>query len=172
MVNWWPNGYQEDFETISIEPLKKAIELLKGDTCLEIGCGNGYWSKELLGRFKLTGIDIIEKSDFLKGEYIRLWNFDWNRKFDIIYSFGVFCHLPLWHQQDYLYKVRKMLKGKALISFANWDRHPSLSIHSNIKEIDGWYYNNLEITKTMCLNAGLNMTDIDPAYRDTIALLW
>jgi hypothetical protein len=167
---WWPWGYQEPFETISISPLKEALKELGGDICIEIGCGNGYWTNKLLvPKFKqVYAVDVIDvvmpgfnyfKQDCLCGL----------PKCDAAYSFGVFCHLKLDEQAAYLKELRPLLKGKALIMFANWDRHSALA---NASDGDaGWYYNDLYITQKMCEDAGFSFRDFDPNYRDTIAIL-
>ena len=171
--DYWPNGYREPFGTVSIDPLIKAIDTLPGGRCLEIGCGDGYWTKKLLmPKFdEVVCIDRIKKPKGLKTEYIKTEGyylpFD-DKSFDVVYSFGVFCHLPQEGQISYLKEIKRVLKGKALISFANWKRHPSLMGKSGF--IDGWYYNDLETTKEMCRD--FNFIDFDPTYRDTIAIIW
>jgi hypothetical protein len=169
-TDWWPEGYQEPFEGISIDPLKEALKELSGDVCIEIGCGDGYWTNRLLvPKFKqVYAVDIID--EVLPGfNYLKQDCLCSLPKCDAAYSFGVFCHLPISRQSAYLRELRPLLKGKALISFANFDRHPSL-VHIKT-DADGWFYNNIKITKTICENEGFKFTDFDPSYRDTIAIL-
>jgi ubiquinone/menaquinone biosynthesis C-methylase UbiE len=175
MVNLWPNGYEEDFKGMGKQSFIDAISLLHGETCLEIGCGNGKWTMEFLApKFKVTAIDIIDNPKYLKGvEYHKvtgcnLKGFDY---FDCVYSNGVFCHLPIECQMSYLKEVRRVLKGKGVIMLANWDRHPSLK-HIKADYHDTWYYNNLEKTDKMMKEAGLNWIDFDKNHRDTIAIVW
>lgn len=178
--NYWPKGYREDFKSRNpIEPLLKALdELPNGGKCLEIGCGDGYWTNELLvPKFdKVVAVDIIDDPAFFKGEYHKLLSgcnlkqFK-DKSFDCVYSYGVFCHLPIECQKEYLKEVRRVLKGKALIMFANWPRHYALQNLSG-GFVDGWYYNDLHITKDMAKNSWFHFIDFDPTYRDTIGILW
>jgi len=173
--NYWPEGYQEDFKAISLDPLQEAIKMLPGGRCLEIGCGNGYWTNKLLvPKFdEVVCIDRIEKPEGLKAKYIKTDGYTLpfeDKSFDVVYSFGVFCHLPLEGQRSYLKEIKRVLRGKALISFANWLRNDCLKHKEDFGFVDGWYYNDLEITREMCKE--FKFYDFDPNYRDTIAILW
>jgi len=173
--DYWPEGYEEDFKTISLSSLQGAINTLPGGRCLEIGCGNGYWTNKLLApKFdEVICIDRIEKPEGLKAKYIKTDGYYIpfeDKSFDVVYSFGVFCHFTLEDQVSYLKEIRRVLRGKALISFANWLRNDSLKHKEDFGFVDGWYYNDLETTKEMCKE--FKFIDFDPGYRDTIAILW
>jgi SAM-dependent methyltransferase len=174
VVDWWPEGYEEKFDSVlPIEPLRKAINSLPGGRCLEIGCGNGYWTNKLLvPKFdEVVCIDRIEKPEGLKAKYIKTDGYSLpfeDKSFDVVYSFGVFCHFYLEDQVSYLKEIKRVLRGKALIGFANWKRHPDLVNSEDYA--NGWHYNDLEITKEMCKD--FKFIDFDSNYRDTLAILW
>lgn len=175
--NYWPEGYEEDFKVLDLPMLKKAISELSGDTCLEIGCGNGRWTNELLvPKFKeVHSVDIIEKPKYEGFKYYKTTDCNLTPfnglKFDCVYSYGVFCHLPLECQKTYLKAIRKLLTGKGLIMFANWDRHPALQGRKD-EFLDGWFYNDLEITGKMLKETGFEWIDFDINNRDTLAVIW
>lgn len=177
MVNLWPQGYREDFNSGNgVEPLLKALdELPHGGKCLEIGCGDGYWtSKLLVPIFKeVVCVDIIDKPTYFKGEYHKqkdcLLSQFGDKSFDVVYSYGTFCHLSIECQKSYLKEIKRVMRGKGLIMFANWPRHHSLKFF-NIDFIDDWYYNDIDITTEMLKD--FKFIDFDPTYRDTIALIW
>jgi SAM-dependent methyltransferase len=179
IANYWREGYREDFaSTNPINPLLSALDKLPSGRCLEIGCGDGYWTNELLvPKFKeVIAVDVIDKPKYFKGEYHKqtgcnLKQFS-DKSFDVVYSFGVFCHLPLDSQKAYLKEIRRVLKGKALIMFANWERNGSLRHREDHDFVDGWYNNTLERTKEMVKDCGFEFIDFDPNYRDTIGILW
>ncbi len=174
VVDWWPDGYEEKFDDgLRLEPLVKAIKTLPKGRLLEIGCGNGYWTNRLLvPKFEeVICIDRIERPEGLKAKYIKTDGYTLpfeDKSFDVVYSFGVFCHFYLEDQISYLKEIKRVLTGKALISFANWKRHPELRERNGYA--NGWHYNDLEITKDMCKD--FNFIDFDPSYRDTLAILW
>lgn len=178
--NYWPKGYRETFyQGYSIDSIVSALnELPDGGKCLEIGCGDGYWTNELLvPKFKeVIAIDIIDKPAYFNGEYYKqtecsLKQFR-DKSFDVVYSFGVFCHLDIECQVGYLKEIRRILKGKALIVFGNWPRHDGLKHKEDFGFVDGWYYNDLDKTKDMVKDCGFEFIDFDPSYRDTIGILW
>lgn len=175
--NYWPKGYEEDFKGLDLPMLKKAIGELSGDTCLEIGCGNGRWTNELLvPKFKrVYAVDVIESPTHGGFVYHTVQDCELSvfegAKFDSVYSYGVFCHLPLECQKTYLKAIRKALIGKGVIMFANWPRHDHLR-HIDKEFHDGWYYNNLEQTDKMLKEAGFEWKDFDTTNRDTLAVIW
>lgn len=174
-TNHWPKGYEEDFKELDLHSLKNAINELRGTTCLEIGCGNGRWTKELLvPKFKVTAVDIIEKPTYKGFEYVKLTGCDLkpfkDRSFDCVYSYGVFCHLPIECQISYLKEVKRVMINNAMIMFANWERHSSLMGRTD-EFLGGWYYNDLEQTGKMLKDAGLKWIDFDPTNRDTLAII-
>src|SRR6185436_3749084 len=110
IANWWPEGYREEFRTHEnpIAPILKALEELPKGKCLEIGCGDGYWTTQMLvPKFsEVIAVDIIDEVMFFKGEYHKQAGFDLkqfaDRSFDAVFSNGMFCHLPLDLQYEYL----------------------------------------------------------------------
>jgi cyclopropane fatty-acyl-phospholipid synthase-like methyltransferase len=175
-TNYWPKGYEEDFNGLDISKLKEAINQLKGETLLEIGCGNGRWTNELLvPKFEVTAIDIIEKPVYGGFKYHKVTECNLklfaDRSFDCVYSHGVFCHLPLECQISYLKEVKRVMRNNGLIMLANWGRHQALMNRTD-EFLDGWFYNDLKQTGEMFSDVGLRWVDFDPTYRDTLAIIY
>lgn len=176
-VNIWPGGFEEDFHGLDYDKLVLAIGQLEGSSVLEIGCGNGRWTSELLvPKFdKVVAVDVIDAPTYKGFEYHKTSNcllpFA-DKSFDCVYSHGVFCHLPLSCQLIYLKEVNRVMKGKGLIMLANWHRHPNLKGLNGVELIDDWYYNDRSITRRMMDEAGLKWIDFDTNNRDTIAIVW
>lgn len=177
IANIWPKGFEEDFHGLEYDKLVSAIAQIDGDSVLEIGCGNGRWTSELLvPKFdKVVAVDVIDAPTYTGFEYHRVFGctlpFEDN-SFDCVYSYGVFCHLPLKCQLSYLKEVRRVMRGKGLIMLANWGRHYNLKGIKGIDLVDGWYYNDTDMTSVMMRKAGLNWLDFDITNRDTIAIVW
>ena len=111
----------------------------KGLNILEIGCGKGFWSKEIYERLdpnKLTCIDAKseEQNGFWKyvGEpkkdktvYHHVTNFNLDEvpdnSLDFVFSYDVFVHMSLSGQSEYLKNLFKKCKtnAKLLISYAD-----------------------------------------------------
>jgi SAM-dependent methyltransferase len=127
-LSFWPGGYQEDSNYL--KPVTAIINRYgdKNGTALELGCGNGYWTTQyLVSRFKqVIALDVLSKPIMFKGTdviYNELMSNDYtcanisDDSIDFIWSFGLFCHLSLEAQQEYLVNVFRVLKtgGKGVI---------------------------------------------------------
>lgn len=203
---WGKEGYEEPFNAcynnFSTDPavavdlkatiIKKLDELAGLDTCLEIGCGDGKWTVDLLvPRFKkVIAVDVKEIPSRFKGigniNYIQLTeDHDYglesveDNSIDFIYSFGVMVHLSQNAQMCYLEAMQRVLKsgGVVLASFANWPRHPELSKvtpvfpYKNSKSFYDWFYNDVKDLRKMLNEVGLvDFVDLLPTARDTLAM--
>lgn len=130
------HGYENDFEESFVKLLSKFYNNNK--TCLDIGCGGGFWSKKYLtpNFSKVIGLDLLPTSEIeiLKNEapknfeYIEVTDRDYlctgvaDSSVDFVFSFGVFCHLPNSAISTYVDSIYKKLKpgGEALIMFADF----------------------------------------------------
>ncbi len=129
----WPGGYTE---TWAHEPQARwqVTALLKAlggqdQTALEIGCGSGRWTRELLvPNFKqVICLDVIPRPKELPDtvRFIELGERDYScgglpdASVDFVYSYGVFCHLFESDIQTYLLNIRRVLKPgcRALLMF-------------------------------------------------------
>ncbi len=157
-------------------------------SCLEIGCGGGYWMENyLISNFKHTiGIDVLPKleldSVFTPYNYIEAPDQDYScygvqdESIDFIWSFGVFCHLPLHATLKYLEGCIRVLKpgGQAVLFFSNTDRrdkdlHRPLEFTGDTHKV-GWCKNNWAQTKKMMTKAGfVGIKDILPDHGNTMA---
>lgn len=208
----WPQGFVEgwvhyggDFTDVILD--KFVAPHSGGDkTVLEIGPGGGLFTAKLGRLFsKVMAIDVVEKSpQFPTGTnitYIKAPDRDFTchsippTSVDFVFSFGVFPHLTRAAQSEYLVSMFRVLKpgGQAVVSFANWKRHPLLMrIQINVFLIDSaeiahlggehvkavkepvensapWFYNDLDHTKRMVKSAGfIDFTDLIPEFRDTL----
>lgn len=177
VANIWPAGFEEDFKGLDYDTLVSAIGELRGSSVLEIGCGNGRWTSELLvSRFdKVVAVDVIDAPTYTGFEYHKVSEcklpFE-DKSFDCVYSHGVFCHLPLSCQLSYLKEVRRVMRSNGLIMLANWKRHHNLKGLNGVEFVDDWYYNDTEITNRMMIDAGLSWDDYDLENRDTLAIVW
>jgi len=102
---------------------------------LEIGVGNGIDAITLVENgAKYSGIDITEnhiqlaKQNFLNynlkyEEFILddLLNTNNNKKYDVIYSFGVLHHIE--HEKEYLYKIKDLLDVNAELRIAVYSKY-------------------------------------------------
>jgi SAM-dependent methyltransferase len=187
---FWGDGYQETFcgykhtrDEIFNAILKPFIDSNK--TCLEIGCGGGFWTnKHLIGNFKnVVAIDVIPKSKNINCEYFQLGNQDYkctpikDNSVDFVFSFGVFCHLSNAAVNEYVRNVLRVLKpgGEAVLMFANWDKHPgfvNVPDKDNYRESphpNGWYYFDFLTINTILGTNGIDeYTDLMPTLRDTV----
>jgi SAM-dependent methyltransferase len=142
---WWGKvGYQESFcgfksgyEENFASQLSKFYN--KHHTCLEIGCGGGFWAKKYLcpNFSRVVGVDLLpsehisilnENSPPDNFEYIEVGDRDYScskindESIDFVFSFGVFCHMPNSAVSSYLDSIYRKLKfgGQALITFPDF----------------------------------------------------
>jgi cyclopropane fatty-acyl-phospholipid synthase-like methyltransferase len=190
---WGPDGYRENWEVYinqaKIEERQFADIMLKDrynpeHTCLEIGCGGGYWTdKYLAPNFKqVIALDVLPpvKFDHPNITYIELpdRNFECfgvgNDSIDFCFSFGVFCHLSLEAIQTYLKAIFTKLKagGECVLYFSNNDRRPHYEAEQVCEVTEDhiqWVNNNTKTTIEMLKKAGFTgIKDILPDNPDSI----
>jgi 2-polyprenyl-3-methyl-5-hydroxy-6-metoxy-1,4-benzoquinol methylase len=93
--------------------IKKIFEFIKGDSCLELGCGEGTVTKELVKKFKeVVAVDIdaehvarIPKFKNLKTVVDNVETLDLGRKFDTIVTTHVLEHVS--SASNFLATIRK-----------------------------------------------------------------
>lgn len=200
----WNKGYRDeniglrgvDPDTIYRECIFPFASTTK--QALEIGCGGGYWTRLMYKNFpNLTVVDVLpyEKNsnfheyviDFDKTKYIELESMDYSlsmiedKSIDFLFSFDVFCHFSYSAKKKYLSSIKRVLRGNAVISFANWPRSvkDSLSDLTNKELLNkekymeenfhGWFYDDLEVTKELLSDFNIVSLDLFPNFRDTIA---
>ena len=193
-LSLWPTGYRETFDgygSHARETVKDAVTSnARGSTCLEIGCGDGYFTKEWLVPLfeKLYAIDLRPSARELSGcpkvTYLEAGDRDYtcsgvpDQSVDFVYSFGCFCHLPVSACASYLKSFRRVMRpgAAAVIMFANWNRHPSLRMMEKpeqyAEENNGmdWFFNNEQFSRKLIESAGFtNFKDLKPDFRDTLA---
>lgn len=192
----WPGGYSENFVVYEQVVGGKESDIVqtclapfygKDKTCLEIGCGEGFWlGKYLVPNFKhVTGLDVIPR-EWVKAKgnyrYIELPNTNYachmvaDNSVDFVWSFGCFCHLTLPSIQEYLKSIIRVLKpgGKASLYFSNTERRPGMATMETAdtdpdKDII-WADNNWNKTRKMMKKAGfVHIKDLMPDLKDTMA---
>jgi SAM-dependent methyltransferase len=169
-IQTWPKGYNEDFRYYTPRGGATEHEVVsqclspffnREKFCVEIGCGKGFWvNKYLCPNFKhVTGLDLHSKP------LSRVWNFNYievpNQNYDchgipdncidFVWSFGVFCHLPLHAIQKYLNSIHRILKpgGQASLFFSDNNKCPGHVSGDDIGSGIIWVENNnwYEMTK-------------------------
>ena len=188
-------GYTESFEAVGYLRLKTELPKLieqnsKGGTALDIGCGNGHWTKEwLVPRFDIViALDVIQRPASMPGgfEFVEvddcLCSQIADDSIDFVFSLGCLCHLSNKSNLAYLQSAYRVLKpgGKAILVFANWENHPGLTerIEFGKREcreapVDGslWFYNDPATVAEMAAQTGFKtFTDLIPGCRDLVAL--
>lgn len=115
-----------------ISIITKDIDNIKNSNILDVGAGNGRWSKEFLNLgLKVTALDISEKMCEKLREYIDDKNFDVNygtieatkfqdRTFDIIFSFRSFKYI--YDDEKALFEINRILKdnGIFIVEISNY----------------------------------------------------
>ena len=107
------------------EYLKKSM---RGNCCLEIGCGRGQWSKAI---YDLNVFDKIYCIDVLSAEHNNFWEYVGNEKrdkieyiqvtdfnlsdipdncLDYVFSYDVFCHISYSGQEKYISELYNKCK--------------------------------------------------------------
>jgi len=190
---WGPAGYRENWEVYINQaqmPESEFVKTMLSDrynpehTCLEIGCGGGYWTdKYLAPNFKqVIALDVIPQPVFANPNiaYIELpdRNFECygvpDGSIDFAFSFGVFCHLSLEAIQTYLIAIFGKLKpgGEAVLYFSNNDRRPHYKPGQVCEVTDNhiqWVNNDTKTTIKMLKKAGFTgIKDLMPDNPDSI----
>lgn len=133
--NIWHDGFRTGHHPIcnQIGIIKYAASTMKGNCCLEIGCGGGQWSKWIyqIGVFdKIYCIDVLsaehnkfweyvgeDKKD--KIEYIQVKDFSLDcipeNSLDYVFSYDVFCHISAYGQELYLKNLYNKCKNDCLL---------------------------------------------------------
>ncbi len=194
----WPGGYRENWEVYGKASGQKEEDVVrkclapfynKEHVCLEIGCGLAFWTDQYLApNFKqVLAIDILPVQDFGKVKlkhtnilYIEVPDRDFScygiedNSVDFVWSFGVFCHLSLEANQQYLHGMYKKCKpgAKVALYYSNNDRRPHYK-KGEIPQVDPnqpmWCNNDLEISTQMMINAGFtDIKDLMPELFDTM----
>jgi SAM-dependent methyltransferase len=164
----------------------------KDHTCLEIGCGRGFWTnKYLTKQFKhVVALDLLPNPRFTSGNvtYIEVPDRDFtcygveDNSIDFCWSFGVFCHLSIPACREYVKAIYSKLKpgGKACLYFSNIDRRPGDSKpfdyenklqhrHVDYENEIQWTFNDYQTTEAMLLDAGfIDVKDQMPDLIDTM----
>lgn len=97
--------------------------LEKGDRILDIGCGPGTYLKDFEDKYQLTGIDInqqmidaagrnISGAELIRGDFM---NFDFERKFKLIYSVSVLEFIPPSRLRAFFRKVHHLLEPDGIL---------------------------------------------------------
>jgi SAM-dependent methyltransferase len=152
----WKGGFKTGY---SIKRNQKGIEdylkkNMKGNCCLEIGCGGGQWSKFI---YNLNRFDKIYCIDIFSDKYNKFWEYVGNDKkdkieyfqvknfsldcisidtIDYVFSYDVFCHISYSGQKEYLKNLYKKCKKncEALIMYADAKKY-LLSEPENLSHI-------------------------------------
>ena len=185
---WGSAGYREKFEVYS-RPDKGGVSekavvdkclrpfLNKNHTCLEIGCGGGFWIDNYLsdGFKEVIGIDVVpitgteNRKSF---RFIEVPDKDYScygvedGSIDFVWSFGVFCHIRKDKIAEYVKSAHRVLKdgGMASLFFPCNDRRGSKSPSS---EESTW--ESFSIKEAMLAMEDAGFTDIYdpiPSMRD------
>lgn len=189
---WGPRGYRENFAVYSAPTGGGATEdqvvasclspfYNRDNSCVEIGCGNGFWpERHLCNNFRhVTGLDVLSDTPFraVNFTYIEVPDRDYScygiadESVDFVWSFGVFCHLNLPSIQKYLHSVYRILKpgGSASLYFSNNTRRPGHASAPGGTSGIIWVKNDLETSVKMLQSAGFkNPVDLMPDLKDTM----
>ena len=98
----------------------------KNKRCLEIGCGNGFWSEVLVGFGEYVAFDAlsaghnkfwnrIKKEDWISYFQVKDFRCDEleDNSIDYVFSYDVFCHISYSGAQEYLKNLSSKLKNGA-----------------------------------------------------------
>ena len=190
---WGISGYLENWAIYGAKSGVKEEDLVarclspfyhKEKTCLEIGCGAGFWTdKYLAPNFQIViALDLIPRPFFQNPNiiYIEVGDRDFScakvadDSIDFVWSFGVFCHLTRQAIQEYLRSIHRKCKTGAKLSlyFSNNDRRPH---YSGDEQPDPdpnqpmWCNNNMDKTMAMLDLSGFrNIKDLMPELFDSM----
>jgi SAM-dependent methyltransferase len=186
---WGTSGYLETWDghgkNWSPEIKKIVLDQIgfdKSKISLEIGCGAGYWTNFLNEHSKKTfAIDLIPRPINIHNEvdYIENDNQQFNCNYiesesiDFVFSFGVFCHLSLGANDEYLMDILRVLKknGKALLFYADEIGLQKFYNNQEIKSADiyGQFNNYVETMKMIAKYSVKAEKVLD--FRDSLILI-
>ena len=199
-LNTWPGGYRENFEVFQKQCGASEQEVVdiclrphfhQGHSALEVGCGGMFWVENyLLPNFRhVYAIDLIPATDECvtrnsgkNFSYIEAGDRDYSlsaipdNSIDFVWSFGVFCHLPLFASEAYAKSIFRVLKpgGTASLFYSNTDRRPGsgskMAPETNPDSSVFWCENNWETTEKMLREVGfVDAVDLMPNHCNTMA---
>jgi SAM-dependent methyltransferase len=159
----WPGGYTETWE-FSPQARTQISERIKAlgnreQTALEIGCGSGRWTRDMLVPYfkQVICLDVISRPKELPDtvRFIELGDRDYScgglpdASVDFVYSYGVFCHLFEKDVQTYLLNIRRVLKPGCRVLLMFGSPWPGV-------ENSGWsFYATEDVVRRMMSLAGL-----------------
>lgn len=129
-VHSW-DAYQKDYKDDILAVVSTLVNK-ESSTVLEIGCGGGYWTSSLndLSK-KMYAVDLLPRPNIPEDVvYIELGDKQYsipkikNNSIDLIFSYGVFCHLSKRARQEYIKDIKRVMKrsGCAIIMFSDNDK--------------------------------------------------
>lgn len=190
----WPGGYMENWDVYGVRAAV-ALEAVvakclapfysRAHDCLEIGCGLGFWTRQfLLPNFRsVTALDLLPQPPLQAPgfTYIEVPNKSYSchgvadASIDFAWSFGVFCHLSLEANQEYLHGIFRCLRpgGRVALFYSNNDRRwPRIPEGEQKRPAHGhpfWCRNDFATTAQMFEQAGfVGMRDLMPELIDTM----
>ncbi len=151
--SWGPNGYYEEFNYgVGFRAVvKTCLEPFYNTNynALEIGCGGGAFTKEMIDKFHhLTVVDVIKMPEQFE-KYDHNWKFKYVelpdkcfatmqsfRSKDFVFTYNCFCHLSNEALKKYLEDIHYVLKpgGDFVFMIANFE-------HTKINVPDSSNYN-------------------------------
>jgi ubiquinone/menaquinone biosynthesis C-methylase UbiE len=141
---------------LSKEAILKALEILPGQTIVDVGCGNGYMAKEfsklLKGSGKVYALDIDGESIGKLKEETEQTNIEAieaditkavpieNCSADLIYLSNVFHGFSAWQIEGFQKEVKRLLKPKARLAIVEIKKEdtpfgPPLNIRFSPEEL-------------------------------------
>jgi SAM-dependent methyltransferase len=116
-----------------IEELAPAITIGPSARVLDFGCGDGFstpYFLELLGAGSVTGVDVSEgllriartRHQGPRVRFVQLNGWSEPAAFDLVFTNGVFHHIPPDQRPEALARVRSALRPGGLFAF--WENNP------------------------------------------------
>ena len=164
----WSGGFFNDIKTDErkLDDLLKFLKAYISDktTVLEVGCGRGAWTKEILEAKKIYCLDALSaehngfwnyvgESGREKIEYTQVKDFSCStvpdNSIDLLFSYDVFCHISYSGMREYMKNIYPKLKSGAmcLVMVADSEKYrtfaepgitPGYSSHEEeVKDYDG-----------------------------------
>jgi len=128
------------------DEFKRAVQKIKGNTVLEIGCAFGRMIKYIPNDIKYTGIDIsktlIAKArenyptvDFIEDDILKI-DGHWDKRFDTVMAFQVLEHFDKETFHKLMQKIKNIAKHNLIFSVPRG--MPSESAENNDGHLIGW----------------------------------